>query len=187
MSDEIDDEGDDVIAADEFEDDEFEVEEPDEFEVEEPDDFDVEPDDVVGEVDLEAELDLDEPLDDYVVSEDVEVDVVEEEEEPVPATRTRKVADDDDDEEEQDPDDIEADLEAILRDRMAAMDEDDDEDSDEAGLGAELDVPPGPRNDEFVCASCFLLVNRSQFGSAKDPRCPMGEPECPSIARIFGS
>ncbi|MCP4224800.1 MAG: hypothetical protein GY773_15800 [Actinomycetia bacterium] len=91
-----------------------------------------------------------------------------------------------DDEEEQDPDDVEADLEAILRDRMAATDDDDDEEGEEGTGTAKADGPTGPRNDEFVCDSCFLLVNRSQFGSAKDPRCPMGDPECPSIAKIFG-
>lgn len=179
MSDDIDDD----VIEDEFDDDDFEAEEPDEFD--EPD-FDADPEDVVD-ADIEGELDLDEPLDDYVVTEDVDVDV-EEEEEPAPAPRARKVAtDEDDDEEEQDPDDIEADLEAILRDRMAAMDDEDEEDLDEGGLGSEMDVPPAPRSDEFVCTSCFLLVNRSQFGSARDPRCPMGEPECPSIAKIFGS
>ena len=53
--------------------------------------------------------------------------------------------------------------------------------------GPKTEAPSGARNDEFVCDSCFLLVNRSQFGSVKDPRCPMGEAECPSIVKIFGS
>jgi len=178
-----DDRDDDVEEAldDDFTEEEFEAEEPDDFE-DEPEDFDgpVDP----GEEDLDPELDLDGEIDEYVVGDDVDVDE-EEEDEPAPAPRARKVADDDDDEEEQDPDDVEADLEAILRDRMAAADDEDDDDIEEGG-GDSLDVPPGPRGDEFVCTSCFLLVNRSQFGSAKDPRCPMGEPECPSITRIFG-
>ncbi len=176
-----DDKDDDVegVLDDDFTEEEFEVEEPDEF-ADEPEDFEG-PEDP-GEEDLDPEIDLDGEIDEYVVTEDVDV---EEEEEAAPAPRARKVTDDDDEEEEQDPDDVEADLEAILRDRMAATEDEEEDDSDEGGADS-LDVPPGPRGDEFVCTSCFLLVNRSQFGSAKDPRCPMGEPECPSITRIFG-
>ena len=110
----------------------------------------------------------------------------EEEEEEEEEPQARKVTEDEeDDDDEQDPDDVEADLEAILRNRMATADDDEEDEADEATGAVKTSSSTGPRNEEFVCESCFLLVNRSQFGSAKDPRCPMGDPECPSITRIF--
>ena len=88
-----------------------------------------------------------------------------------------------DDEEELDPDDVEADLDTILKDRIAAADEDEDEE--------ELDQPPAKadapdgvvpkRANEFMCPGCFLLVNRGQFGPETNLQCPVGESECPAI------
>lgn len=174
MSDDIDEEAEEVAEGGEPDDD-FEAE-PDEDEVLEPE--------------LEEDLELEEPIDDFVevvaTAEGEAVEPEEEAEEEESAPRARKVDDDEEEDDETDPDDIEADLEAILRDRMAAADDDDDEEGDEAPGAAKPDSPSGARNDEFVCESCFLLVNRSQFGSAKDPRCPMGDTECPSITKIFG-
>ena len=129
-----------------------------------------------------VDLDIDEaPIDDFAAA---EVEVEEEEEAPA---RSRKVAEEDEEDDDEDPDDVEADLEAILRDRMAAADDDDDDDEAEAAAAAvKTAASAAPRNDEFVCESCFMLVNRGQFGSSKDPRCPMGDTECPSITKIFG-
>jgi hypothetical protein len=31
---------------------------------------------------------------------------------------------------------------------------------------------------------CFLLVNPAQFGRLDNPRCPVGEEDCPSIALV---
>ncbi len=104
----------------------------------------------------------------------------EEGDEEAPAPKARKVnTDDDDDDDELDPDDIEADLSDILQDRMATDDDDEDEDDDDAPKVS------AQRDREFVCTSCFLMVNRSQFGSPKNPRCPVGDPDCPSISQIF--
>lgn len=68
------------------------------------------------------------------------------------------------DEEEEDDDELEADLDAILRDRIAA-EEDDDEDDDEIQAGvvspAASPTPEGlvERQDtEMHCPHCFLLI-----------------------------
>ena len=85
-------------------------------------------------------------------------------------TKTRKATDDEEEEEEDDdvdPDDVEADLDAILKDRIAAQPEDEDEDEDEVpevddrGDGAGRIQPK--KADEFVCQSCFLVKHRSQI------------------------
>ncbi|HEX5365878.1 MAG TPA: DUF4193 family protein, partial [Acidimicrobiales bacterium] len=73
---------------------------------------------------------------------------------------------DDDDEEDEDPDDVEADLDAILKDRIAAQPEDEDEDEeipepDDRGDGAGRIQPK--KADEFVCQSCFLVKHRRQL------------------------
>src|SRR5690606_32946771 len=78
------------------------------------------------------DLDADDEVFDEIVDEDEEE---EEEDEVAPAAagKARKAAEDeeeDDDEEELDPDDVEADLDEILKDRIAAQD-DEDEDEDE--------------------------------------------------------
>lgn len=149
------------MADDDFEDDE--TEEPfDEFDDEaEPDLDDAElDDDIDPEVDLD-EGDLDEDLGDEVA------EVEEEEEEETPAARKRRTTDDEDEDEELiDPDDVEADLDTILKDRIAAGDDDDaDEDEEEAApeTGADSGDRVQPRrSDEFVCESCFLVKHASQ-------------------------
>ena len=85
-------------------------------------------------------------------------------------TKTRKATDDEEEEEEDDdvdPDDVEADLDAILKDRIAAQPEDEDDDEDEVpevddrGDGAGRIQPK--KADEFVCQSCFLVKHRRQL------------------------
>ena len=60
-------------------------------------------------------------------------------------------------------DDVEADLDKILKDRMVAVEDDEDEDEDEEvdvrGDGAERLQPK--QQDEQLCPSCFLLVRAS--------------------------
>jgi len=117
------------------------------------------------------------------------VDLEEADDEPLP--RGRKKADDDeaDDDDAADPDDVEADLQSILEDRIAANDDDDEEDE------VEVDTRPGPENadgvapkrsNEYMCNCCFLLVSPAQFGKPSQPRCPVGEDPCPAIAALFG-
>jgi hypothetical protein len=102
--------------------------------------------------------------------------------------RAKKKADSSDEEEEEeedDPDDVEADLDTILKDRIAAADEDeDDEDELDQPVRQTADTPDGvvpKRANEFMCMGCFLLVNRGQFGPENNLQCPVGESECPAI------
>jgi len=108
-----------------------------------------------------------------------------------PAARAKKRREDDeDDDEELDPDDVEADLDTILKDRIAAADEEEDEDELEEAPRAAADAPDGvipKKANEFVCTGCFLLVNRGQFGPETDMQCPVGESECPAIDVLRGS
>jgi hypothetical protein len=135
---------------------------------------------------LETELEDDDTLT-VVVEEDA---VVVEEEEVVeePAARTKKRREDDEeDDDELDPDDVEADLDTILKDRIAAIEEDDDDDLDEEVPKAAVESPDGvipKRANEFMCTGCFLLVNRGQFGVQDDLQCPVGESDCPAIDQI---
>lgn len=146
-----------------------------------------------------AELDgPDEDFDEEVVfveaveDDDFEGDAVEEVEEEADeededdderAARVRKRKADeeeDDDDEMLAPDDVEADLDAILKDRMVTTAEDDEDDEDEPGTpdergeGAEGLQPK--RADEQLCNNCFLLVR------ANAPGCPIEDDNCP----IFG-
>ena len=137
-----------------------------EDDLEEPDDeLDVELDD--------APFEADDPLlvDETVVDEAAVVGVV------VPVERpTEKRGDDDDDEEEDfDADDVEEDLDTILKDRIAAGTEEEEEEED-AALDSEdrtnsaNRVQP-KRPDEFVCQSCFLVKHPSQLADAKHQLC----------------
>lgn len=115
-----------------------------------------------------------------------------EEEVAAPAARKKREDDEDeDDDEDLSPDDVEADLDTILRDRIAASDdEDDDEEDDEvvAAVTPEGTASVAPkRAGEFTCPACFLLVSRAQFGRPDDPRCPVGNEPCPAIEMAFGS
>jgi hypothetical protein len=159
------------MADDDTSDDDFDGDTPDEG------DFDGEPDE------LEAELD------EGLGNEDAEVDYVEEaytdvsEDEvlaPPPkakpaATKTQKSADEEEEEEddEVDLDDVEADLDAILKDRIAAQPEDEDEDElpevDDRGDGPGRIQPK--KADEFVCQSCFLVKHRRQLADEDQMLC----------------
>ncbi len=177
------------------------------------------PDDDIVEIDPEDEQDVDvDSLDEEALDEDVlEVDLDEEDfgedgfgvaadagvevdvdaavdleegdDEPLPRGRKKADDDDSDDDDTADPDDVEADLQSILQDRIAANDDDDD-DEDEV----EVETRPGPENadgvapkrsNEYMCNCCFLLVSPAQFGKPSQPRCPVGEDPCPAIAALF--
>ena len=143
----------------------------------------------------EIELDDDEVIDDDVVIDDevidddeiadpIEViddeDAVEDDEDgPGPEVRpkARKGAadDDDDEEEEDDPDDVEADLDTILKDRIAAADEEEEDEDDEVlevvdASGDGTKIQPR-RPGEFLCQSCFLVKAPSQLADAKANLC----------------
>ena len=81
-----------------------------------------------------------------------------------------------DDEDLVDPDDVEADLDTILKDRLVAAEDTPDEDEEEAEpeeRGEAGDRLQPKRADEQLCPSCFLLVRRTA------PSCPMGDEDCP--------
>jgi hypothetical protein len=134
-----------------------------------PDD-DLDDDDVV----------VDEDADDDDTADDDEDD--EDEDDDDRSARARKRKGDEDDDEDDDmlaPDDVEADLDEILKDRMVASDDDDDDDDDEVPA-AKGDVraerPDGlqpKREDEQLCSRCFLLVR------ANAPGCPIEDDNCP--------
>jgi hypothetical protein len=160
-------------------------------------DFDPDAEDEVDEEAIVEDIDAEDEVlveDDALADDDAVVVVaVEEEEEEVvePAARAKKrAAEEDDDEEELDPDDVEADLDTILKDRIAAVEEEEDEDELEVAPRAAADAPDGvipKKANEFVCTGCFLLVNRGQFGPENDMQCPVGESECPAIDVLQGA
>lgn len=152
-------------------------------------------------LDLEDETDggfdpeFDDELDteEEVLGDDAEVDEEEDKEEEAAAAEAperapkRPATSDGEFEDEVDPDNLEDDLNTILRDRIAAGDDADADDADETDTGqpAELLGAVTPRrDDEWLCEGCFLLVSKSQLGSRKDPRCPSGEEICPSLDRL---
>ncbi|CAM8625261.1 Protein of unknown function DUF4193 [Acidimicrobiia bacterium] len=116
---------------------------------------------------------------------DDEIALVDDDEDEEEVGTAAKRDDDDDDEEEVDPDDVEADLDAILKDRIAAADDDEEEDEEvvpETKSPAEVAEGVTPKKaNEFTCTGCFLLVNRGQFGPAEQMTCPVGESDCPAI------
>jgi hypothetical protein len=140
---------------------------PDEEETEVEPDVDDLDDDVI-------EVDVDDD-DDAVVEDEAEEDEDDDDTEPV-AKRTKKRAEEDEDEDDDllSPDDVEADLDRILKDRMVTVDEDEDEDEvepEDRGEGGDRLQPK--RADEQLCPSCFLLVRASA------PACPVGDDACP--------
>jgi len=82
--------------------------------------------------------------------------------------------DEDEDDELLAPDDVEADLDTILKDRLvAAEDEEDEEEEEPEERGEASDRLQPKRADEQLCPSCFLLVRQNA------PGCPVGDDDCP--------
>jgi len=102
-------------------------------------------------------------LDDAEVVEPVEVVIAEED-------------DDEDDDDEVDPDEVEAGLDVILKDRLVVEDEEEVEeeegappDPEDRAEGSTKVVPKRP--EEFVCESCFLVKHPSQLADPKRMLC----------------
>ncbi len=146
-------------------------------------------DDLAAEPDAD-ELDADE-LDEEALEEDDEfaelegdfdeLDEATEDEEDLatagPVRRSVGAEDEDEDDELLTPDDVEADLDTILKDRLVASDDEGNEDDEEPEDRAEQSDRLQPkRADESLCPSCFLLVRQSA------PNCPVGDDDCP----LFG-
>lgn len=88
--------------------------------------------------------------------------------------------DEDDDDDLVNEDDVEADLDTILKDRMVTV-EDDEEEEEETPVVVDnsaetVDGVQPKRSDEKVCPSCFLLVRSGA------PTCPVGDDDCPIIS-----
>jgi hypothetical protein len=146
-------------------------------------------DEALADVDTDAD-------DDTFTGDEVVVAGLEQDEgaatEPAPRARKKGEEEAEEEEDELDPDDVEADLDTILKDRIAATDDDDDDEDevDKPDTRAGADTPDGvtpKRADEFMCTGCFLLVNPSQFGRLDCPRCPVGEEDCPAIRELTES
>jgi hypothetical protein len=142
---------------------------------------DIEPEDIDEEIEIEDEaIDLEEDFEDDGLEIDDDTVVDDDEESDVGATVVRKAGEDDDEDEDMlAPDDVEADLDTILKDRLAsenAAAEDDDEIEPEDKSGGDDALQP-KRPDEVLCSSCFLLVRKGA------PTCPVGDDSCPVFAR----
>lgn len=137
--------------------------------------------------DPEFDEDIEEEDDDHLTDDDDDLEEDDEEEAPERSAKRPPQAEGEFDD-EVDPDNLEADLNTILRDRIAAGDDvEDDEEAGEVETGqpAELLGSVTPRrDDEWLCEGCFLLVSKSQLGSRTEPRCPSGEEICPSLDRL---
>ena len=153
-------------------------------------DGDVQEDDAEDDAEIDLEVDpeeLDDDLeeDELLESEDDTFtegddfdDDAEDEEEAVPVAR--RAVDDEDDDDLTTPDDVEADLDTILKDRLVAADdvpEEDDEEQEVDDRSPDGDTLQPRRADEEMCSSCFLLVRRSA------PNCPVGDDDCPIFAK----
>jgi hypothetical protein len=138
------------------------------------DDDEIDPDLVADDDDLVTDdLVADELTDDDDIApvDDVIPGVVAE---PAPAKVTKPASDDEDeDDDELDPDDVEEDLDQILKDRIAAAP--DDEEDEEVPDTEDRSEPGGrvqpKRPGEFVCQSCFLVKHPSQLADAEHMLC----------------
>ncbi len=144
---------------------------------------DIDPEDIDSDaldIDIENSAFGDESED--VLVDDLEIELVIEEEDPdvLPVGIVVKKSpgdDDDDDNDLRTEDDVEADLDAILRQKLVAADDtppNDDEDEmvvDDKTDGFERLQPKRP--DENQCTQCFLLVRKSA------PGCPVEDDACP--------
>ena len=150
-------------------------------------DIEEEPDDAAA-FDPEIDEELEEDDDDHLADDEDLEDDEEDAKAPERTTPKRPHPGDGEFDDEVDPDNLEADLNTILRDRLVAGDDiEDDEETGavEAGQPAELlGSVTSRRDDEWLCEGCFLLVSKSQLGSLREPRCPSGEEICPSLDRL---
>ena len=160
----------------------------DDDEIMEPDEeLELDIDDDAGDLDG-PDLDADElDADELVEEEDdefggldddfVEADVDDEADAPAAGPVRKSISTAEDEDEDDDmlaPDDVEADLDTILKDRLVATEDEvneDEEEPEERGESADRLQPK--RADEQLCPSCFLLVRQNA------PVCPVGDDDCP--------
>ncbi len=165
------DDDEEVSGPDEDFEDEPEEEEPAELTDEDLDEEALVEDDEFGEIDDPFDADA-----------DVDVDVEEDDDDTAtegPVRKSVSAEDDDDDDDIIAPDDVEADLDTILKDRLVAADDDggEDEEDEPEDRSESSDRLQPKRADEQLCPSCFLLVRNSA------PICPVGDDECPLFSK----
>ncbi|MFM8827413.1 MAG: hypothetical protein ACKORY_13320 [Actinomycetota bacterium] len=142
----------------------------------------IEPEEIDEELEIEDDaLDLDEDFEETSLDlDDDAADEGDDDESDVGTTVVRKAGEDDEDDEDMlAPDDVEADLDTILKDRLASEDvaaEDEEEVETDDRSGADDALQP-KRADELLCSSCFLLVRKGA------PTCPVGDDACPVFAK----
>ncbi len=141
---------------------------------------DIEFPDLDDDADLEGDLDdedlVEDDLDDDSLTDEDDVAGIELEVplDPVDEEPAKVGEEEEDDDDEQDPDDVEASLDDILKDRLVIEevevdDEDGPPDTDDRGEGGSAVLPKRP--DEFVCQSCFLVKHPSQLADANGQLC----------------
>ena len=144
------------------------------------DDIDPEDIDDIVEIEGEDDLELDEEFVEYAFDEDADEIDGDGDEEDMGTTVVRKAGDDDEDDDDMlAPDDVEADLDTILKDRLASENEpgeDEEEIEVDDRSGADDALQP-KRADEVVCSACFLIVRNSA------PTCPVGDEACPIFVK----
>ena len=154
--------------------------EPDEEFEEVEEEADIDPaeldEDELDEDVLEADDDFVALDDDFVAAEDDDED---DDETSGPVRRSVPTGEDEDEDDDIiAPDDVEADLDTILKDRLVAADDDDENEDDEPEeKGEAADRLQPKRADEQLCPTCFLLVRQGA------PVCPIGDDDCPIFSR----
>jgi hypothetical protein len=154
------------MADDDFPEDEVEFVDDDLVEDLDPEDLDEE----LVEAEDEEVFVLD---DDALV--DVEDDVEDEDLGPrAPVVSPAAAEEEDDDLEMVNEDDVEADLDTILKDRLTAETDEPDEEEEDSEVddrGEPVDRIAPKRPDEFVCQSCFLLKTPNQLADPDKMLC----------------
>lgn len=179
-------------------DDEEITSEPDEEFEEVEEEADIDPaeldEDELDEDVLEADDDFVALDDDFVAAEDDDED---DDETSGPVRRSVPTGEDEDEDDDIiAPDDVEADLDTILKGKIASEDDlDDDDEEEEEALVVPVKKPApveqadgvtAKQEGEFTCPGCFMVVHPRQFGRRVNPTCPSGEEDCPGIQIAFG-
>ena len=77
-------------------------------------------------------------------------------------------------EEDEEDDEVEADLSAILQERISADDDEEEEESsdakDKSGESSDTEEPVSAKDDEVLCQSCFTLVSQKAIDA--EGACP---------------
>jgi hypothetical protein len=157
-------------------DDDFDEEEPELDEESLDEDEDLEEEDLEDE-DLDEDVALEDEDEDDEDGEGDAAEVVVAEPAKAAAETTEEEEDVVDLDEELHPDDVEEPLDVLLQERTASAtleDEEEDEEEEEPDVDERGDGPTriAPRRPgEFLCASCFLVLPRSQLADAKRMLC----------------